>query len=99
MVKRFEVFMCEQGGIQKPCLVVSPNEMNDVLPYVMIAPITSFERRFPCRVVIGLKGKKGQIALDMLSTLNKADLTQKIGILPEESHSEILGILEKMFSR
>ena len=98
MVKRFEVFMCEESGVQKPCLIISPNEMNDALPYVMIAPITTFERRFPCRVVIGLKGKKGQIALDMLKTVDKMELTHKIGILPEESHGEILGILGKMFS-
>lgn len=99
MVKRFEVFMCEEGGAQKPCLIISPNEMNEVLPYVLIAPITTLERRFPCRVIIGLKGKKGQIALDMIKTIDKMELTHKIGILPEESHREILSILGKMFSR
>ncbi len=99
MVKRFEVYMYDESGIQKPCLVISPNEMNDALPYVMIAPITTLERRLPCRVVIGLKGKRGQIALDMIKTVDKRQLPQKVGILPEESHGEILGILGKIFSR
>ena len=54
MVKRFEVFMCDESGVQKPCLIISPNEMNDALPNVMIAPITTFERRLPCRLYIGL---------------------------------------------
>lgn len=99
MVKRFEVYMYDESGLQKPCLVISPNEMNDALPYVMIAPITTLERHLPCRVVIGLKGKKGQIALDMIKTVDKRQLPQKVGILPEESHEEILGILGKIFSR
>lgn len=97
MVKRFEVFMCDKKGVEMPCLVVSPNEMNAVLPYVMIAPITSVERAFPFRVVIGLKGKKGQIALDMIKTIETSELTRKIGILPEASHAEIMALLGKIF--
>lgn len=98
MVKRFEVFMCDKKGVEMPCLIVSPNEMNEVLPYVMVAPITSVERSFPFRVVIGLKGKKGQIALDMIKTIEKSELTRKIGILPEASHVEIMTLLSKIFS-
>ena len=98
MVNRFDVYMCDRGGIQKPCLIISPDEMNEVLPYVMIAPITSAPYQFPTRVGIGLKGKKGQIALDMITTIDKTELIRKIGILPVASHTEILGILGKIFS-
>ncbi|MBR6675321.1 MAG: type II toxin-antitoxin system PemK/MazF family toxin [Alphaproteobacteria bacterium] len=98
MVKRFDVYMCDQNGVQKPCLIVSPDEMNEVLPYVMIAPITTASYQFPTRVIIGLKGKKGQIALDMITTIDKTELIRKIGILPVASHPEILGILGKIFS-
>ena len=76
MVKRFDVYMCDQNGVQKPCLIVSPDEMNEVLPYVMIAPITTASYQFPTRVIIGLKGKKGQIALDMITTIDKTELIQ-----------------------
>ena len=84
--------------VLKPCLIVSPDEMNEVLPYVMIAPITVASYQFPTRVVIGLKGKKGQIALDMITTVDKTELIRKIGILPTASHTDILGILGKIFS-
>ena len=99
MVKRFEVFMCDDRGTEKPCLIVSPDEMNAVLPTVMIAPITNVERRFPTRIVIGLKGQKGQIALELIKTIDKSELTRKIGLLPESSHPEILGILGKIFGK
>lgn len=99
MVKRFEVFMCDDHGKEKPCLVVSPDEMNAVMPTLIIAPITQIERRFPTRIAIGLKGKKGQIALEMIKTVDKSDLTRKIGVLPESSHTEILGILGKIFGK
>ena len=98
MVRRFDVYMCDQNGVQKPCLIVSPDEMNEVLPYVMIAPITLATYQFPTRVIIGLKGKKGQIALDMITTIDKTELIRKIGILPATSHTDILNILNKIFS-
>ena len=98
IVKIFDVYICYQNGVQKPCLVVSPDEMNEVLPYIMIAPITTASYQFPTRVIIGLKGKKGQIALDMITTVDKTELIRKIGILPAVSHTEILGILGKIFS-
>lgn len=98
MVKRFDVYMCEQGGVQRPCLIISPDEMNEVLPYVMIAPITTALYQFPSRVIIGLKGKKGQIALDMIKTVDKSQLAVKIGMLPAPSHADILNILGKIFS-
>lgn len=98
MVKRFEVFMCEEGGVEKPCLVISPDEMNAVLPYVMVAPITMIEHAYPFRIVIGLKGKKGQIALDMIKTVDKTEFIRKIGILPQASHEEIISLLGQIFA-
>lgn len=98
MVKRFDVYLCEQGGITRPCLIISPDEMNAVLPYVMIAPITTALYQFPSRVIIGLKGKRAQIALDMIKTVDKSQLVTKIGLLPTPSHTDILGILNKIFS-
>lgn len=98
MVKQFDVYMCDVKGIEKPCLIVSPNELNELLTYVIIAPITNLERRYPCRVFVGLKGQKAQIALDMIQTVQKKELTQKIGVLPDSSHAEIRQILIQMFS-
>ncbi|MDR2901875.1 MAG: type II toxin-antitoxin system PemK/MazF family toxin [Lactobacillales bacterium] len=98
MVKRFEVFHYKSGAAMVPALVVSPNELNAFLPYVIIAPITEVVRRYPCRIKVNLKGKKGQIALDMMQCCPKDKLSNKIGILPGESHAEILSVLNKMFA-
>ncbi len=98
MVKQFEVYMCRVREKELPCLVISPNELNDVLSYVMIAPITTMERAYPSRVIVGLQGKKGQIALDMIRTVDKTELNRKIGLLPDSSHTEIKTILQKIFA-
>ncbi len=98
MVKRFMVYETEDEGVQKPCVVVSPNELNNALPYVMIAPIISHIRPLPYRVMIEMKGRDAQIALDKLRTIRKTALMRKIGILPENSHQEISHILTQMFT-
>lgn len=99
MVKRYMVYMAQEkpGQPEKPCVVVSPDELNLTLPYVTIAPITSKLKSCPYRVTLSLKEKDGQIALDHLQTIPKACLAQKIGILPLESHQEISEILKQMF--
>ena len=98
MVVRFDVFMCDSRGKAKPCVVVSPDEMNVALPYLIVAPITMVERAFPCRIGVRLKGKQGQIALDMVRAVPKAALIEKIGTLPRETHRQILQLLQKMFT-
>ena len=98
MVKRFDVLMMRRDGLEVPCVVVSPDELNDVLPYVLVAPITVFERLYPTRISVGLRGKKGQIALDMIYTLFKDDVVRKIGRLPDTLHEELIEILGKMFA-
>ncbi len=98
MVKRFMVYEMEDAGVQKPCVVVSPNELNAVLPYVMVAPITGRVRALPYRVMIEMKGRDGQIALEKLRTVSKTALVRKIGVLPETSHQEISHILSQMFA-
>ena len=97
MVKKFDVFSCEMRGVEKPCVVVSPNEMNELLPYVLIAPITSVTRGFPCRVGVKLKGKTGQIALDLIRPISKEHLTHRIGSLPTSVQEEILKLLKELF--
>ena len=94
MVKKFDVFMCEIREDEKPCIVLSPNEMNELLPYVLIAPITNVKHNFPCRVGVKLKGQMGQIALDLMRPMAKEHLTKKIGSLPQAMQEEILKLLK-----
>ncbi len=101
MVKRFSVYLTETGtsahSRQKPAVVVSPDELNSTLPYVMIAPITSKVRYYPFRVNLNLKDKEGQIALDQIQTVTKEKLVKRIGTLPVQSHTQIVDILKEMF--
>ena len=97
MVKKFDVFLCEVRGIEKPCVVVSPDEMNEILPYVLVAPITSVSRAFPCRVGVKLRGQAGQVALDLIRSIPKAHLTKRLGNLPTTLQEKIIVLLKELF--
>ena len=99
MVKRFDVYLCENNKEEKPCIVISPNEINDVLSYVLIAPITTCEQVYPFRYGVGLKGKKAYIALDLIQPVDKENLKSKIGVLPQQIHGQITDLLNKIFSK
>ncbi len=98
MVKRFEVYMCQIEGKERPGLIVSPDELNETLPYVLIAPITTSALALPCRIGIGLKGKKAWIAMDLIQPVNQTQLVLKVGLLPEQTHAQILTMLQKFFA-
>ena len=79
---------------RRPCLVVSPDEMNAALATVLAAPITSALRRWPSRVTVKLKGADSFVALDQIRVLDKSRLIEKIERV--EMH-EVLGVLREMF--
>ena len=89
MVKRFDVYLCEDHAKLRPCVILSPDEMNGVLPYVLMPPLTTNERLFPCRVGVRLKGKQGQVALDMMRTVLQSALKDKMGTLDNRSMSMV----------
>ena len=97
MVKKFDVYFYDMRGNEKPCVIVSPNEMNEVLPYVLIAPITSLKRGFPCRIGVKLKGQAGQVALDLIRVVPKIHLIKRIGSLPSALQEEMLKLLKELF--
>lgn len=99
MVKRFDVYFCDVKGKEKPCVVISPDEMNNVLPYVLIAPITSDVRVFPCRIGVKIKGQAGQVALDLIRSVSKEHLTKRFGNLPSALQEKILELLKELFCR
>ncbi len=97
MVKKFDVYFCEMRGTEKPCVIVSPDEMNEVLPYVLIAPITKNEHSFPSRLGLKIKGQKGQIAFDLMRTVPKTTLIRRAGALPPNLKDEMQQILKQMW--
>jgi mRNA interferase MazF len=105
VIKRFEIYLVNLGPtlgseIQKtrPCLVISPDEMNDHIATIIIAPMTTKERNYPTRVKCQFEGKEGQIVLDQIRTVDKIRLVKKLGKISATTQKEVLAVLMEMFS-
>lgn len=103
---RFEIFLANLDPTQgseirktRPCVVISPDEMNHALATVIVAPMTTTHRSYPTRISLTFSGKKGQIALDQLRTLDQTRLIKKLGTLPKASQKRLLEILQALFSQ
>ena len=105
MVARGEVYLVNLdptigSEVQKtrPCLIVSPDEMNQYIRTVIIAPMTTKLRSYKSRVEIEFKGKHGQVMLDQLRTVDKQRLVKKQGQLALKDVQKVLTILQEMFA-
>jgi mRNA interferase MazF len=83
----------------RPCLVVSPDEMNQHIATVIVVPLTTTVRAYPTPIGIHFQGKAGQAALDQIHTADKARLVKKLGGVPEATSDEMAGVLVEMFTR
>jgi mRNA interferase MazF len=91
-----------QGAeIQKtrPCLVVSPDEMNRYLQTVIVAPMTTAMRPYPTRVPVRFQGKSGQAALDQLRAVDRQRLVRKLGTVSPTAARHASAVLLEMFCR
>ena len=79
----------------RPGLIISPDDMNAILPRVIIAPLTSKGQPLGCRPVVRFQGKEARILLDQLRTVDKRRLTTKMGVIDlalwHETLLEMLG--------
>lgn len=82
----------------RPCVVVSPAELNDTLRTVIVAPMTSKGFAAPFRVPVTHVGTKGQIVLDQLWTVDKLRLVKKLGAVPAKTLTTVLVTLQEMFA-
>jgi mRNA interferase MazF len=105
-VSRFEVYLVNLdptigSKIRKirPCLVVSPDEMNAYIRTVIVAPMTTKGQAYPTRVACRFKGKSGQVVLDQIRTVDKVRLVKKLGRLDRRAANHVLTVLEEMFAR
>ena len=90
-----------QGSeIQKtrPCMVVSPDEMNQRLRTLIIAPMTTAERPYPTRIGVRFQGKRGQVALDQIRAVDRQRLVQKLGSVSARTARDVSAVLVEMFS-
>jgi mRNA interferase MazF len=91
-----------QGAeIQKtrPCLVISPDEVNQNLRTVIIAPMTTVTRPYPTRVAVRFQGKRGQVALDQLRTVDRQRLVRMLGAVSAKTAQDVSATLLEMFAR
>ena len=82
----------------RPCVVISPNEMNDHLRTVIVAPMTTGSRPAGFRVPVGFQGKQGLIVLDQIRTLDRARLLKRLGSLRAPTLAATLRVLQAMFA-
>ena len=105
VVKRFDVYLINLdptvgSEIQKtrPCLVISPDEMNHHIRTVIVAPMTSAEKDYPTRVSCTFRKKQGQVVLDQIRTLDKLRLIKKLGTIDSKAQLEVISTLQRMFA-
>ena len=82
----------------RPCVVISPDELNEHLRTVIIAPMTTRSRSYPSRVAISFQNKEGEIVLDQIRTIDKLRLVKYLGKIDTVAAKEVLLILSKMFA-
>jgi mRNA interferase MazF len=83
----------------RPCVVISPDEMNRNLRTVIIAPMTTVTRPYPTRVVVRFQGKRGQVALDQLRAVDRQRLVRKLGEVSRKTGQDVAAVLLEMFAR
>jgi mRNA interferase MazF len=105
VVNRFDVHLvaldpARGHEIQKtrPCVVVSPDELNHNIGTVVIVPLTSGGQVYPTRVPVLFHGKKGTAAVDQIRTVDKSRLIRRIGTLRPPVALRILDTLQEMFA-
>jgi mRNA interferase MazF len=83
----------------RPCLVVSPDEMNRYLQTVIVVPMTTSMRSYPTRLPLRFQGKSGQAALDQLRAVDRQRLVRKLGTVSPSTAERASAVLLEMFSR
>lgn len=82
----------------RPCLVISPDEMNRYIQTVIVAPMTSQSRAYPTRVPVEFQGKSGQVVLDQIRTVDKTRLVKKMGKISPSTAEKVSRLLVEMFA-
>ena len=81
----------------RPCLVVSPDELNQHLGTVLVAPMTTGGHRYPFRIACRFGGKQGFVVADQLRTVDQARLVRRLGRLSPMTVTDVLEVLQRMF--
>jgi mRNA interferase MazF len=104
-VSRGDIFLVALNPTQgseirktRPCVVVSPDELNAHLRTFIVAPLTTGGHPYPFRVRCRFEGKDGYVVADQLTAVDRDRLVKRLGSLPETTVNELLGVLQAMFA-
>ena len=82
----------------RPCVIVSPNELNEHLSTFLVAPMTTGGHPYPFRIACRFQKKDGYIVLDQLRVVDRARLVRQLGQVTSPTLSKALGVLQEMFA-
>jgi mRNA interferase MazF len=104
-VSRFDVFLVNLDPTvgseirkSRPCVIVSPDEMNRHVRTVVVAPLTTSSRPYPSRVPVRFAGKDGQVVIDQLRTVDRVRLAARLGALDPGEAAAVLEVLKEFFA-
>ena len=104
-VKRFEVYLVNLDPTvgheikkSRPCLVISPDELNGYITTVIVAPMTTKGRNYPTRVPCTFQGKEGQVVMDQIRTVDKIRLVKRLGKIDSKTQADVFSVLSELFS-
>lgn len=105
VASRFEVFLVKLDPTEgreirktRPCLIISPDEMNQHIDTVIIAPMTTKYHPYPTRVPVRFKETSGQIVLDQIRAVDKSRLVKRLGKIDETARAHVLALLAELFA-
>jgi mRNA interferase MazF len=103
--RRFEVWLVSLDPTKgseirktRPCVVVSPDELNRNIATVIVAPMTTAARSYPTRVRLKFEGKSGEIVLDQIRSVDRTRLLRRLGSLPNATARRVCEVLGEMFA-
>lgn len=82
----------------RPCVIVSPDEMNRHVQTVIVAPMTTKGQPYVSRIACTFQGKRGYIVLDRIRATDRIRLVKRLGRLAGASAERVLTVLSKMFA-
>ena len=105
MVARFDIYLLNLDSVvgkdaknTRPCVVVSPDEMNRNLNSVIVAPVSSASAKYPTRIPVSILNSERLIVLDQLRTVDKHRLVKRIGEVEKSGQTAIMDRLQEMFA-
>ena len=105
VIERFHIFLVRldptlgaKTAKTRPCVIVSPDELNRSVSTVIIAPMTTVRRGWPTRIEVGFQNKTGEIALDQIRAVDKSRLVKRLGKLDSRTADSVLDTLGELFA-